>query len=106
MERLKENFPKGSYQDVPGLCKVATVQEIEEQGWSLSPGRYVGVVEEDQEEFDFKDRLEELNEKLDVLRNEAEELGTSISENAGSAYRTSRLLWRFSATSSSPFFTS
>jgi type I restriction-modification system DNA methylase subunit len=31
------------YADVPGFCKVATIEEIEAQGWSLNPGRYVGV---------------------------------------------------------------
>jgi type I restriction enzyme M protein len=42
---MKENFPKGKYQDVAGLCKAATLKGIEEQGWSLNPGRYVGVVD-------------------------------------------------------------
>lgn len=37
------NFPDGTYTDVTGLCKVATVEEIEAQGWSLSPGRYAGA---------------------------------------------------------------
>ncbi len=37
------DFPTGDYVDVPGLCKVATLAEIEAQGWSLNPGRYVGV---------------------------------------------------------------
>jgi len=40
---LQERFPDGNYVDAPGLCGVATVEEIEEQGWSLNPGRYVGV---------------------------------------------------------------
>ena len=43
---LKETFPKLKYADVPGLCKVATLAEIEAQGWSLNPGRYVGVAEQ------------------------------------------------------------
>ncbi len=41
---LKKNFPKLKYADVPGLCKVAIRKEIEAQGWSLNPGRYVGIV--------------------------------------------------------------
>ncbi len=41
----KENFPKKKYQDIAGLCKVATLKEIEEQALSLNPSRYVGVVE-------------------------------------------------------------
>ena len=40
---LKERFPDGTYVDVPGLCKVATLAEIEAQGWSLNPGRIHGV---------------------------------------------------------------
>ena len=41
----RPTFPDGSYRDMPGLCKVATLAEIEAQGWSLNPGRYVGVAE-------------------------------------------------------------
>jgi len=50
---LNEHFPDGAYVDVPGLCKVATLAEIEAQGWSLNPGRYTGssVVEDDGEGF-------------------------------------------------------
>ena len=60
--------------DVPGLCKVATVKEIEAQGWSLNPGRYVGVAEGEADDFDFKERLQELNEELETLNVEAREL--------------------------------
>ena len=77
----KETFPNGKYQDVAGLCKVATLKEIEEQGWSLNPGRYVGVMGEEQDEFDFKERIEELNEELETLNTEAKKLEEQISEN-------------------------
>ena len=46
---VADNFPKGVYRDVTGLCKVAKIAGeggIEENGWSLNPGRYVGVVQE------------------------------------------------------------
>lgn len=42
-ELMAKNFPDGQYVDVPGLCGVATREQIEKQGWSLNPGRYVGV---------------------------------------------------------------
>ena len=42
---MAEHFPDGRYHDTPGLCKVASRAEIEAQGWSLNPGRYVGVVD-------------------------------------------------------------
>jgi type I restriction enzyme M protein len=61
---------------------VATVEEIEAQGWSLNPGRYVGVPErEEDDDFDFEARLTELHEELEVLNSEAHELEARISEN-------------------------
>jgi type I restriction enzyme M protein len=63
------------------LCKVATLAEIEAQGWSLNPGRYVGVAEKKAEDFDFAERLEELNEELEVLNVEARELEERIAAN-------------------------
>ena len=78
---MAEKFPKGKYVDVPGLCKVATIKEIEAQGWSLNPGRYVGVAEGAADDFDFKERLQELNEELEALNVEARELEEQISSN-------------------------
>ena len=71
------------YQDIKGLCKVATLKEIEEQGWSLNPGRYIGVQEKEKDDFDFKERLEEYNEELEALNKEARELEEQISDNVG-----------------------
>jgi type I restriction enzyme M protein len=78
---MQEHFPDGIYADVAGLCKVATIDEIEKQGWSLNPGRYVGVAERAAVDFDFKEKLEELNEELEKLNAEAHELEERISEN-------------------------
>ena len=78
---LKEKFPDGKYMDVPGLCRVASLSEIEAQGWSLNPGRYVGVAEREADDFDFKERLEELNEELETLNVEAQELEGRIAQN-------------------------
>ena len=80
-ELMKEKFPKGKYADVLGLCKVATLAEIEAQGWSLNPGRYVGVAERAVDDFEFAVRLEELNEELETLNGEARELEEQIAEN-------------------------
>jgi type I restriction enzyme M protein len=77
-ERLGET---GRYVDVPGLCKVATLAEIEAQNWSLNPGRYVGVAPGQREDVDFFERLEELNEELEVLNAEARELEGRIAVN-------------------------
>ena len=67
-----------------GLCKVATITEIEAQGWSLNPGRYVGVTEREADEFVFVERLEELSEELEALNAEARELENRIASNIAS----------------------
>ena len=80
-ELMTEPFPDGEYVDVPGLCKVATIAEIEAQGWSLNPGRYVGVADREADAFDFTERLGELNEELEVLNAEAHGLEEQIGKN-------------------------
>jgi type I restriction enzyme M protein len=78
---MKKSFPKGKYADIAGLCRVATLKDIEAQGWSLNPGRYVGVAERAADDFEFAVRLEELNEELETLNVEARELEERIAEN-------------------------
>jgi type I restriction enzyme M protein len=78
---LQEVFPKLNYADVAGLCRVAAIEEIEAQGWSLNPGRYVGVGEQAADEFDFVERIESLAERLSSLNDEAHALEAVIEEN-------------------------
>jgi len=80
-ENIDDLFPGGYYRDIPGLCKVATIEEIEERGWSLNPGRYVGIAEREEDDVDFQVRLEELYEELELLNAEAGSLENKISEN-------------------------
>jgi len=81
--KLTEVFGKNpAYADVPGLCKAATLAEIEAKGWSLNPGRYVGVApDEEVSDEDFKAQLETLNEELEVLNAQARELEQNIAGN-------------------------
>jgi type I restriction enzyme M protein len=79
--QMNEKFPDGKYADVAGLCKVASVKEIESQGWSLNPGRYVGVTERAADDFDFLEKLTELNDELERLNAEAKGMEERISEN-------------------------
>ena len=78
---VAEHFPDGHYTDIAGLCKIATKDDIEAQGWSLNPGRFVGVTARVEDDFDFRERLEELNEELETLNIEARELEERIAEN-------------------------
>ena len=75
---LSQHFPSGEYDDVPGLCKVATRAEIEAQGWSLNPGRYTGTAATDDDDEDFTEKLEELYEEFTRLSDEAETLRAKV----------------------------
>ncbi len=79
---MTETFGEDGYRDVPGLCKVASRAEIAAQDWSLNPGRYVGIaLGEEQDEEDFKLRLEALQEELEALNVEAARLQAVIAQN-------------------------
>jgi len=81
--KVKEVFGDAPvYQDIPGLCMAATLEEIEAQGWSLNPGRYGGITPgEEISDENFKEQLEALNEELEVLNVEARELEATIAAN-------------------------
>ena len=81
VEQLNRLFESGIYEDIAGLCRVATREEIEAQGWSLNPGRYVGVAERAADDFDFVERLQQLNEELEILNEDSVELENQIAEN-------------------------
>lgn len=80
-ELMSASFPDGVYVDVPGLCAVATLGQIERQGWSLNPGRYVGFADAGNDGVDFRVRLEELNEDLERCNIEAGQLQERIAAN-------------------------
>ena len=81
--RLQEVFgQQPRYADVLGLCRAATLPEIEAQGWSLNPGRYVGVAPgEAVSDEDFKQQLQTLNEELETLNAQARDLEQTIARN-------------------------
>lgn len=80
---LQERFPLAMYEDVTGLCKLATPEEVKEQDYSLNPGRYVGVVieEDGKTEEEFLTDLVEMNQQLEALNQEAIALGGIIGHN-------------------------
>ncbi|MBI2754498.1 MAG: SAM-dependent DNA methyltransferase [Betaproteobacteria bacterium] len=80
-DMLAKHFAGNTYSDVPGICKVASLNEIEAQGWSLNPGRYVGVGARAGDDFDFTERLEGLNEELEALNVDATALQAKVAAN-------------------------
>ena len=80
-EATRQQFPSGAYRDVAGVCKVAMQSDIEAKGWSLNPGRYVGMGERASDQFDFTERLEELAEELSSLNVEAHALEQRVEDD-------------------------
>lgn len=77
---LYEKFGDGEYQDILGLCKAATLAEIEEKGWSLTPGAYVGVAPIEDDGVDFEERMAEIHKELLSLQVESNDLMDTISQ--------------------------
>lgn len=75
---LTEKFGKGEYHDIAGLCKIATLDEIEEKNFSLTPGAYVGVAEVEDDGVDFHERMNEIHAELAKLNKEANILMDAI----------------------------
>ena len=79
---LLNRFPDAKLVDVEGLVKLVSQNELKANDWSLTPGRYVGVVPEvEDEDFDFEKEMTAIHQELEVLNAEAEELAESISNN-------------------------
>jgi type I restriction enzyme M protein len=68
----------GAYADVPGFCKAATLEEIKEHGYVLTPGRYVGAAEVEDDDMPFAERFAALKEQLEAQFTKAEDLTTTI----------------------------
>jgi len=88
---LYSKFGNGTYQDISGLCKIAYITSdkkadendisIEDKGWSLNPGAYVGVAPIEDDGVDFEDRMAEIHQELLSLQAESNELMDAISQN-------------------------
>ena len=88
---LYEKFGDGEYVDIPGLCKVAYITNeakgdnegvsIEDKGWSLTPGAYVGVAPVEDDGVNFEERMAEIHEELLALQQESNVLMETISKN-------------------------
>lgn len=78
---MTEKFREGEYADIPGLCKVATLAEIEAKGYSLTPGAYVGVAPTEDDGVDFHQRMTEIHQELRSLQEESNRLMETISKN-------------------------
>ena len=78
---MQERFPKAKYEDVTGLCKLASPADVKDQEYSLNSGRYVGVVieEDGKTEEEFIDEVVNLDGELATLNRAAAKLQATIS---------------------------
>jgi type I restriction enzyme M protein len=79
---LQDRFPDGKLRAVEGLVKTVSFKDLEGNDWSLTPGRYVGVApQEEDEDFDFEETIREIHSELADLNAEAVDLATTIAKN-------------------------
>ena len=78
---LYSKFGEGEYQDVLGLCKIATKADIAEKNYSLTPGAYVGVAPVEDDGVNFAERMQEIHQELLQLQAESNVLMETISNN-------------------------
>lgn len=78
---MQERFPDAEYADVEGLCKVVTREDIANNDYSLTPGRYVGVAPRNDDDDNFAERLKSIHLELEALNDEAITLAKTISKN-------------------------
>lgn len=85
-EELAERVKRGdsqleAYEDSAGFCKVATIDEIKANDWVLTPGRYVGAAEQEDDGIPFEDKMRELSQTLFQQMKQAETLDHAIRQN-------------------------
>ena len=78
---LTDKFGVGEYADVPGLCKIATREDIKEKNWSLTPGAHVGVPPQEDDGVDFHERMGEIHAELLRLQSESNDIMAAIDAN-------------------------
>ena len=71
------------YEDIKGFCKIATLEEIREQEYVLTPGRYVGIEDEEDDGIPFKEKMETLTKELSELFGKSRSLEEEIRKNLG-----------------------
>jgi type I restriction enzyme M protein len=81
LEWLTSRFPDGEYVDILGLCKVVNRAEIADNDYSLTPGRYVGVEDQIDYDFDYETEMGIIKKELEELNSEAKVLGDQIQTN-------------------------
>jgi type I restriction enzyme M protein len=81
VRRYRNEEGSGNYENVKGRCKVATIEEITNNDYSLNPGRFVEIVENEMDNADFEARMKELQNEFITLTNESHQLEDKIKDD-------------------------
>jgi type I restriction enzyme M protein len=82
-----EKVGSEEYEDIPGFCKVASLDEIKKHDFILTPDRYVGFEETEDDDEEFEEKMKRLTAELSEQFRKSEELERKIKENlAGLGY--------------------
>ena len=78
---IESIFGTHVYRNIPGLCSVATISDIEKEEWSLNPSRYIEAKKRQKESIDYNSRMRELNNELIELNFKGQELEKVMQNN-------------------------
>ena len=78
-----KDFENGTLDDIQGFCAIATTEKISKQDYILTPGRYVGIVEQEEDDEQFDDKMRRLTDELSELFDQSHELEDEIRKNLG-----------------------
>jgi len=81
MAETYNKYTEGTLEDEKGFCKVATLEDIKEQDYILTPGRYVGFKPEEDDGIPFEEKMKTLTTELDELFEESHKLEEEIKSN-------------------------
>ena len=85
---LQQRFPDAEICDVEGLVKVVDRNDLKANDWSLTPGRYVGVApEQEDDDFDFEKTIRDIHKELTTLDVQASKRATKIARNFEELYQ-------------------
>lgn len=78
-----EAFQNGELEEIKGFCAVVETADIEKQDYVLTPGRYVGIEEQEDDGIPFEEKMEKLTSELSVMFARSHELEAEIKERLG-----------------------
>ena len=71
----------GEYNDIPGFCKSSDIEEVRKNNYVLTPGRYVGTEEQEEDDEEFEEKMQKLISELKQQMEESARLDEEIKKN-------------------------